>query len=99
MMGQVLALLADFLLVLLDLSALLLVLEWFVHFLPGTALHPVRRILFNTTFPILKLNQYFLSLKWGRFDTRGLLLALFFWFLGRFGVPWLVLLSYSLRQG
>lgn len=93
-------LIADFayiLTVVLNLAALLLVLEWLVHFLPGAWLNFARKGLFNAAFQMLKWNESFLSFKWGSFHSRGLLMAVLFVILSRYGVPWLVLLSYSLR--
>jgi hypothetical protein len=81
----------------LNLAALLLVLEWLVHFLPGAWLNFARKGFFNATFPLLKWNESFLSFEWGSFHSRGLLMAVLFVALSRYGVPWLVLLSYSLR--
>lgn len=81
----------------LNLASILLVFEWAAHALPGEWLNPVRRTLFNLTFPLLKWNDRFLSIKWGPFHSRGLLLAFIFLMISRYGVPWLIILSYSLR--
>jgi hypothetical protein len=98
MTGQIVALLAPLLTVLLDLAALLLVLEWLAHLFPGAWPNFARRALFNAVFPLLKWNEHFLSIKWGPFHSRGLLLAVFLLAVSYLGVPWLVLLSYSLRH-
>ena|ERR1035441_2159596 len=79
------------------LAGLLLCLEWVVHWLPGTALHPLRRGLYRASFPMLLWSDKFLPAGWGPFNSRGLLLAAFFFIVSRYAVPWLVLFSFSLR--
>jgi uncharacterized protein YggT (Ycf19 family) len=83
--------------VLCDLGALLLALEWLTHFLPGETLNPLRRVLFRITFPFLKFGDQFFPTKWGKFNSRGLIMAVFLIVISRYGMPWLVLLSFSMR--
>jgi hypothetical protein len=97
MLGYFLADFAYFLALMCDLIALLLVLEWFFHTFPGAGLNGIRRFLFQTSFPFLSWSETFLSFKWGSFQTRGLLIAFFLIAISHLGVPWLVLLSFSLR--
>jgi len=98
MMAYLVADIAYLAAVLCNLGALLLALEWLVHFMPGAALNPVRRMLFLFTFPMLKFSDRFFPVKWGTFNSRGLLMAVFLIVISRYGVPWLVLLSYSMRS-
>lgn len=79
------------------LTALLLILEWLVHQLPGTALNGPRRILFRAVYPFLKWSDRSLSIEWGGFRSRGLVMALLLLAAARWGTPWLVLLGHSLR--
>ena len=97
MMAFFLADAAYLLSVLLLLAVFILSAEWLVHALPGSALNPLRRLLFRACFPLLKWSESFLLVKWGNFHFRGLLLAVLLLMLERYGVPWLVLLSYSWR--
>lgn len=95
------AILSDFaylLMVLLDLIALFLILEWIFYFLPGASLNGIRKVFFRTTYPLLGWSDRFFSIRLGLFNARGLFTALLLWGVGDFGVPWLVLLSYSLRS-
>lgn len=80
-----------------NLAAYLLILEWFVHVLPGAGLNFARRALFNASFPLLKLSDRFFALKWGFFNSRGLLTAVLLLLVSRYAVPWLVFFSYSIR--
>jgi hypothetical protein len=89
--------LAYLLLLLCDLGAFLLILEWLVHLLPGAGLNPMRRVLFRISFPFLRWSDRYCVMKWGSFHSRGLLLAVFLVAIGRYGIPWLVLFSFSLR--
>lgn len=98
MTGQALSLLAYLLTILLDLAALLLILEWLVHLLPGAGLNFARRGLFLATYPLLKWSDGFFSVRWGFFNSRGFFTAVLLSLLSRYGIPWLVLLSYSLRS-
>jgi hypothetical protein len=97
MMAYMLADIAYLTAVLCNLAALLLLLEWLAHFLPGVGLNPIRRMLFLVTFPMIRFSDRFFPIKWGGFNSRGLLMALFLIMISRYGVPWLVLLSYSIR--
>jgi len=97
MMGQVLSLAAYLLSAFLDLAALLLILEWLLHLVPGAGLNFARRGLFLATYPFLKWSDGFFSLKWGSFNSRGFFMAVLLLLLSRYGIPWLVLLSYSMR--
>lgn len=98
MMGTALSLLAYLLTVFLDLAAFLLVLEWLVHLLPWAALNFLRRGLFQVTYPFLRFAETSFSVRWGAFHSRGFFVAVLFLLLSRYGIPWLVLLSYSLRS-
>ena len=80
-----------------NLAAYLLICEWLLHVLPGAGLNFARRALFKASFPLLKLSDGFLTLKWRSFNSRGLLMAVLLLLISRYGVPWLVLFSYSLR--
>lgn len=80
------------------LGAFLLVLEWLVHTLPGAWLNPVRKGLFEISFPLLKWSDRFFSFRLDSFNARGLLTAIFLLAVGFCGVPWLVILSYSMRS-
>jgi hypothetical protein len=84
--------------VLLDLTALLLILEWFFYFMPGAAFNGVRKIFFYLTYSLLGWSDRFFSVRLGLFNSRGLFTALLLWGVGYLGVPWLILLSYSLRS-
>src|SRR5579859_6600684 len=99
MMGQALSLLAYLLTALLDLAALLLILEWFFHLVPGAGLNFIRRTLFQATYPLIQFSDRFFSIRWGSFHSRGFFMALLLLLLSRYGIPWLVLLSYPLRNG
>jgi len=79
------------------LLAFLLVLEWLFHELPGSGLNFARRALFRISLPWLKWCEQFFSLKVGSFNSRGLFMALLFLVISRYGLPWLILFSYSLR--
>jgi hypothetical protein len=96
-MGYYIADLAYFLVLLCDLGALLLILEWLVHVLPGGWLNPVRKVLFEVSFPLLKWSDNFLSIRWGTFNSRGLLTAVLLLVLSRCAIPWLIFFSYTLR--
>ncbi len=79
------------------LGAFLLLLEWFVHLLPGSSLNSARRLLFLASFPLLEWSESVLPLKWGGFKSRGLFTAVLFLIIARYLVPWLVLFSFSMR--
>ena len=96
-MAYFIADLAYLLALLCDFGAFLLVLEWLVHLLPGAGLNPVRRALFQLSYPLLKWNERFLVPRWGSFNSRGLLTAFLLLVISRYGVPLIVLYSYSLR--
>lgn len=96
-MGYLIADLSYFLVLLCDLGAFLLVLEWSAHVLPGAWINPFRRGLFNLSFPLLKWSDRFFSFRWDSFDARGLLTAILLFVISHCGIPWLVVYSYSLR--
>lgn len=96
--GYLVADLAYVLTFLLYLGALVLVLEWFFHLLPGPAFNSIRRNLFVITNPFIKGSDPVFLWKIGPVGLRGLWMALLFWIIARFGIPWLVLLSYTLRS-
>lgn len=77
--------------------ALALMLEWLFHALPGNFLNLLRRFFFYLGFPLLKIGRDLFSFQWHGFDSRGLGLAFALWMVGRFGVPWLVLWSFTLK--
>jgi len=93
-------LLSDFfylLTLLLDLTALVLVLEWVLYFVPGAPLNGARKLVFNLTFPLLSWSERFFSIRLGSFNSRGLLTAVLLLAVSCLGLPWLILYSYSLR--
>lgn len=96
-MAYLIADIAYLLSLLCDLGAFLLIVEWIVHVLPGAWLNPVRRGLFEISFPVLKWSDRFLSFQLDSFNSRGLLTALLLLIISCYGVPWLVVFSYSLR--
>jgi hypothetical protein len=77
--------------------ALILMMEWLVHALPGSSLNPFRRFFFYLGYPFLKIGRGWFSFQWNGFDSRGLGLSLALWMMGRFGVPWLVLWGFTLK--
>ena len=77
--------------------AFVLILEWLFYLMPGGQLNGIRKELFNITFPLLSWSERFFSVRWGGFNSRGLLTAALFWLVSYFGLPWLALYSYSLR--
>lgn len=81
-----------------DLGAFLLILDWSVHALPGAWLNPARKGLFELSFPLLKWGGRFLSFRLDSFNARGLLTAVLLLVISFCGLPWLVVLSYSLRS-
>ena len=86
------SLLSDFaylLMVLLDLTALFLILEWFFYFMPGTSLNGIRKAFFYLTYPLLEWSDRFFSVRLGLFNSRGLFTALLLWGIGYLGVPYL----------
>ena len=94
------SILSDFfylLTLLLDLAALVLVLEWILYFAPGASLNRVRKLVFNLTFPLLSWSERFFSIRLGSFNSRGLLTAVLLLAVSYLGLPWLILYSYSLR--
>ena len=76
--------------------AFVLLLEWIFRWLPGSALNSIRRILFQASFPFLKVGEVF-GVRWGKFDAGPLLIVVLLLLLSRLWLPGLVLLSYSLR--
>lgn len=96
-MGYLMADFAYLLAILCNLGFFLLTLEWLVHLFPGVELNPIRRGLFKVSFPFLQWSDRYFSIKWGSFNSRGLLLAALFLIVSRYGVPLLVLISFSLR--
>ncbi|SRR5260221_11406658 len=89
-MGYLLVVLCDF-------GALLLILEYLVHLLPGAGLNSARRTLFHLSSHLLKWNEHLLGSKWGSFNSRGLLTAFFLLIISRYVASLIVLYSYSLR--
>jgi len=83
---------------LLNLMALLLILEWFFYFMPGAPFNRVRKMFFYLTYPLLGWSDRFFSVRLGLFNSRGLFTALLMWGVGYLGLPWLILFSYSLRS-
>ncbi len=77
--------------------ALVLMMDWLFHSLPGSFLNPVRKLFFYLTLPLLKPCRSWFSFQWNGFDSRGLGLAFILWMLGRFGIPWLCLWGFALR--
>ena len=96
-MGYLLAGTAYLLALLLNLAAFLLFAEWLVHSLPGAGMNGIRRFLFQAAFPLLKWSDDFLSVKSPLFNSRGLLTGFLLLIIDRCALPWLVILSYSLR--
>lgn len=96
-MGYFISNLAYLLALLCDLGAFLLILEWLVHVLPGAWLNPARKALFEISFPLLKWSDKFLSFKMDSFNARGLLTAVLLLAISFCGLPWVVVLSYSMR--
>jgi hypothetical protein len=82
---------------LIDLVAFVLVLECLAFNLSGSQWNGVRKVLFNLTYPLLLWSENFLSLRLGRFNTRGLVTALLLLVVSYLGLPWLAFLGYSLR--
>jgi hypothetical protein len=80
-----------------DLGAFLLIVEWLVHVLPGPWLNPVRRMMFEISYPLLKWSDRFFSFQADSFNARGLLTAILLLVISYCGIPWLVVFSYSLR--
>lgn len=96
-MAYLISNLAYVLAVICDLGALLLILEWLAHVLPWARLNPVRKRLFEFSFPLLKWSDRFLSFQMDSFNARGLLTAVLLLVISFCGLPWLVILSYSMR--
>jgi hypothetical protein len=88
--------LSDFaylLMILLDLTALFLILEWFFYFIPGAPLNGIRKVLFYLTYPLLWWSDRFFSVRLGLFNSRGLFTALLLWGIGYLGLSWLIFFS------
>ena len=83
---------------LLNLMALLLILEWIFYFMPGAPFNGIRKIFFYLTYPLLVWSDRFFSVRLDLFNSRGLFTALLLWGVGYLGVAWLILFSYSLRS-
>jgi hypothetical protein len=96
-MGTVMTNIVYVLTALLDLTAFVLALECLSFNLSGSQWNGLRKALFNLTYPLLLWSENFFSLRLGRFNTRGLLTALMLLLVSYLGLPWLVILSYSLR--
>lgn len=96
-MGYLIADLAYFIALLCHLGAFLLVFEWLTHALPGAWLNSLRRGLFEILFPILKFSYRFLSFRLESFDSRGLLAAFLLLAIGHYGVPWMVMIGFTMR--
>jgi len=84
---------------LLRFTVLVLVLEWIFFFLPAVKFNGIRRVLFKISSFLLSWTSDFFSIQYGAFRFRGLLFAFLLWMASFYGVPWLVLFSYSLRGG
>lgn len=97
-MPTLVAITAYFLLGLCYFGALLLVLEWLVHSLPGAWLNFARRALFKISFPFLSWSDRYMAFETRTFRARGLLTAMLLIVIGKYGVPWLILVSFSLRS-
>lgn len=80
-----------------NLGAFVLILEWLTHTLPGAWLNPVRKGLFELAFPFLRWSDRFFTFRMDSFNARGLLMAILFLAVSFCGIPWLVVLSYSVR--
>ena len=96
-MGFFITDMAYLLALLLNLAAFLLFAEWLVHSLPGAGLNGIRKLLFEASFPLLRWSDLFLSVTGRAFHSRGLLTGLLLLMIEHYAVPWLVILSYSLR--
>ncbi len=96
-MAYLIADLAYLLAIVCNLEAFILVLEWLVHLFPGAGLNPIRRTLFRISFPFLQWSDRYFEIKVDFFNSRGLLLAVLFLIISLYGVPWLVLFSFSMR--
>jgi len=82
---------------LLDLTSLVLVLEWLLHIVPSVALNGIRKFVFNLTYPLLSWSDRLFSIRWGLFNSRGLLTAVLLLAISCLGLPWLILYGYALR--
>jgi hypothetical protein len=97
MLAMLIANLAYFLAIGLDLMALILILEWLFHLVPGWQLNNIRRFFFGLSLPLLKLGEAYFPLRIGSFDFTAFFMAVLLLAVSCFGIPWLVLLSFSLR--
>ncbi|HET9868872.1 MAG TPA: hypothetical protein VFR02_00025 [bacterium] len=95
-MGMLLDMTAYLLTLLLHLAALLVALDWLFHRLPGAGLHPLRRALFRLLFPLRRWGDS-LGLRRDNMDFTPVFLIALMLGVGRFGLPWLALLGFSLR--
>jgi uncharacterized protein YggT (Ycf19 family) len=75
----------------------LLALEWLVHSLPGVGLNPLRKMLFQVAYPILRTGDRYFPLSLGNWNGRGLLLALVLWVLAKGLIPWVVWAGFALK--
>jgi hypothetical protein len=96
-MGMIISNTVCVLTALLDLTALVLVLECLSFNLSGSQWNGIRRGFFTLTYPLLSWSEKGFSIRLGNFNSRGLLMALLIFMVGYLGLPWLVILSYSLR--
>lgn len=96
-MGFLIADAAYFFSALLDGLALLLAFDWLLKIMPGAGLNSARRFLFRACFPVLKWGGRLFFRGALSPETGGLWLAVLLAVVSRFGVPWLILLGYSLR--
>lgn len=96
-MGELISILAYLLMFVLNVAALLLILEWLVHLLPGSGWNRARRFFFQLSYPFFRYGTDYFPFRLGNLEFRGLLIAFFLLALSRFGMPWLVLLGYNLR--
>jgi len=77
--------------------AIVLMMDWFFHALPGGLLNPLRRFFFYLGSSFLETSRGWFSFQWKGIDSRGLGLAFALWMVGRFGVPWLVIWCFTLK--
>lgn len=75
----------------------LLALEWLVHTLPGAGLNPLRKMLFQVAYPILRTSDRHFPLSFGNWNARGLLAAVVLWVLAKGSIPWVVWAGFALK--
>jgi hypothetical protein len=77
--------------------AWILILGWVLHFVPGWRLNRVRRFFFRFSRPLLQWGEAHYPLRFASLEATPILLAVLLLALCRYGVPWLVLLSFAIR--